>query len=142
MKREIHYAIGHRDGEVFLVRRPPDARLMAGMWELPELPCTAKRARKSDRFPLQKEQSRHGARVETSRLLFTLKHSITVTNYTVSVWEAPAPSGVCGEWVAAEKLSRVALTGLARKILRKAEILTPGFSAISILRNLKSCTRP
>jgi A/G-specific adenine glycosylase len=130
VKREIHYAIGHRDGEVFLVRRPPDERLMAGMWELPELRCSIKRARKQHRSPLNKEQSKHGARVEAKTLLFTLKHSITVTNYTVSVWEAPAPSGVRGEWVASEKLSRVALTGLARKILRKAGILIAGSSAI------------
>ncbi len=36
-KREIHYALDCRDGEVFLVRRARDAPLMAGMWELPEL---------------------------------------------------------------------------------------------------------
>lgn len=36
-KREIHYALDLRDGSVFLVRRPRDASLMAGMWELPEI---------------------------------------------------------------------------------------------------------
>ena len=41
-KREIHYALGlrdgtGRDGKVFLVQRPRDASLMAGMWELPEI---------------------------------------------------------------------------------------------------------
>lgn len=36
-KREIHYALDSRDGAVFLVRRARDARLMAGMWELPEV---------------------------------------------------------------------------------------------------------
>src|SRR5208282_3829103 len=36
-KREIHYALDHRDGEVFLIRRSPDAPLMPGMWEMPEL---------------------------------------------------------------------------------------------------------
>ena len=40
MKREIHYALDCRDGEVLLVRRPRDASLMAGMWELPELAAT------------------------------------------------------------------------------------------------------
>ena len=54
---------------------------------------------------------------------FTVRHSITVTDYTVQVWRKPAASGVLGEWVAADRLARVALTGLARKILRKAEIL-------------------
>ena len=36
-KREVHYALECHNGKVFLVQRPPDASLMAGMWELPEL---------------------------------------------------------------------------------------------------------
>ena len=36
-KREIHYALACREGAVFLVQRARDARLMAGMWELPEM---------------------------------------------------------------------------------------------------------
>jgi A/G-specific adenine glycosylase len=36
-KREIHYALACREGKVFLVQRARDARLMAGMWELPEV---------------------------------------------------------------------------------------------------------
>src|ERR1700722_14792268 len=45
-KREIHYALDLRNGagrgrKVFLVQRPPDASLMAGMWELPEIMGTA-----------------------------------------------------------------------------------------------------
>jgi len=54
---------------------------------------------------------------------FTLRHSITVTDYTVRVWRAAAPEHVRGKWIAATRLGRVALTGLARKILRKAELL-------------------
>src|SRR5580693_6373096 len=34
-RQEIQYALDHRDGEVFLIRRPSDASLMPGMWELP-----------------------------------------------------------------------------------------------------------
>ena len=52
-----------------------------------------------------------------------LKHSITVTDYKVHVWRSIASAHVRGEWVAADRLARVALTGLARKILRKADIL-------------------
>src|SRR6202035_928472 len=36
-RREIHFALYCREGRVLLVRRPSDASLMAGMWELPEL---------------------------------------------------------------------------------------------------------
>jgi A/G-specific adenine glycosylase len=114
-KREIHYALDYRNldnrnrdgddgglvGEVLLVQRARDASLMAGMWELPEL------------------ADGHAA----FELSFTLRHSITVTDYTVRVWRAAAPESVAGKWIPATRLARVALTGLARKILRKAELL-------------------
>ena len=105
-KREIHYALdwrdfGRRGGEVFLVQRARDASLMPGMWELPEV-VRAKGA---------------------AAPLFTLRHSITVTDYRVRVQGMAAPGGVRGKWVAVDRLARLPLTGLARKILRKAELL-------------------
>lgn len=99
-KREIHYALDRRNRSVFLTQRPRDARLMAGMWELPETTCPAGGAKP----------------------LLTVKHSITVTDYTVSVWPGSAPSGVEGEWWAANRLPKLALTGLTRKILRRSGI--------------------
>ncbi|MGA9978617.1 MAG: A/G-specific adenine glycosylase [Candidatus Sulfotelmatobacter sp.] len=105
-KREIHYALDYRNrngggGEVFLVQRSRDASLMAGMWELPEL------------------TNGHSP----AKPLFTLRHSITVTDYTVRVWRPAAQPHVDGKWIASKRLERVALTGLARKILGKAELL-------------------
>jgi A/G-specific adenine glycosylase len=107
-RREIHYALDYRNGDgngsvaqVFLVQRGRGASLMAGMWELPEL------------------DNRHGAPTPS----FTLRHSITVTDYTVQVWRGPAPERIPGKWIPAARLRRIALTGLARKILRKAELL-------------------
>jgi A/G-specific adenine glycosylase len=99
-KREIHLALDCKDDKVFLVERPRDASLMPGMWELPEI-----RSRRE------------------STPAFTLRHSITVTDYTVHVWRGAAGSRVRGKWVAVERLRQVALTGLARKILGKVEIL-------------------
>jgi len=105
-KREIHYALDFRNGdgrgvEVFLAQRAQNASLMAGMWELPEM------------------ASGHSA----AKLSFTLRHSITVTDYTVRVWRDAPPELLGGKWIPAARLGRVALTGLARKILRKAELL-------------------
>jgi A/G-specific adenine glycosylase len=105
-KREVHYALDFRNetrshGKVFLVQRARDAALMAGMWELPEMTNADNASSPS----------------------FTLRHSITVTDYTVQVWRASAPSRIRGKWIPVERLRRVALTGLARKILRKADIL-------------------
>jgi A/G-specific adenine glycosylase len=127
-KREIHYALDCRDGAVFLVQRARDASLMAGMWELPEvaqqqISFAKLKADSSSRFATQRSDRAS---------LMTLKHSITVTNYTVRVWRRAAPAEVSGKWIAVERLERVALTGLARKILWKAEITSRGHTAASI----------
>jgi A/G-specific adenine glycosylase len=107
-KREIHYALDFRDDAVFLIQRAQDARLMAGMWELPEVEGPSGAEARSNR---------------AGKVGFTLKHSITVTNYTVRVWHMSASSRAGGKWIRVESLARIALTGLARKILRKAEII-------------------
>ena len=105
-KGEIHYSLHYRNGagrrcEVFLVQRPRNASLMAGMWELPEL------------------AGRNGAAIP----LFTLRHSITMTDYAVRVWRETHQSRLGGKWIPTTRLPQVALTGLARKILRKAQVL-------------------
>jgi len=120
-KREIHYTLDCRNGRVFLVQRPPDARLMAGMWELPEIVRSSCHSEGSQSEPEEPAFLPRG-RTDAEPCL-TLRHSITVTDYKVQVWRAAAPARVDGEWFALDRLPRVALTGLARKILRKAEML-------------------
>jgi len=126
-KREIDYLLDYRDGAVFLVQRPQDTRLMAGMWELPEAdaPSGAKaQSNGAGKIAALKALRRPKAkRAPTPEACITLKHSITVTDYTVRVWRQTASSQVEGKWIPVENLPRVALTGLARKILRKAEII-------------------
>jgi len=127
-KREIHYALACRESKVFLVQRARDARLMAGMWELPEVNGSASGAKARSNGAgriaalkaLRHRKTKNGDHADAC---FTLKHSITVTDYTVRVWRVAAVEQDGGEWVAVERLPRVALTGLARKILRKAEII-------------------
>jgi A/G-specific adenine glycosylase len=153
-KREIHYALdyrsnGGRGGKVFLVQRPRDASLMAGMWELPEVAGSeagagrqqVPRFARNDKTNRDGKKNRNDKKSESewkserkserdSDLWFTVRHSITVTDYTVSVWSRSAPTSARGEWFAVERLARVALTGLARKILRKAEVIAgPGKQA-------------
>ena len=57
-------------------------------------------------------------------LLFSVRHSITTTNYTVRVWRLQDEGRSVGEWVHARRLRTLALTGLARKILRRAGVLS------------------
>jgi A/G-specific adenine glycosylase len=133
-KQEILYALdirsnGLRGGKVFLVQRAGDARLMAGMWELPEvvLPAGAKAPFNGAREIAAVKALRHPkiGRAGSVEACLTLRHSITVTDYTVRVWRMSAPSRVDGKWIPVEKLSQVALTGLGRKILLKAGIFGP-----------------
>jgi len=144
-KREIHYALHCGGGEAFLVQRDRDASLMPEMWELPEVDAPASGAKalrhktgeiavlKALRHPKSKHdatlkcaaEERAGVRAYgRSELCLTLRHSITVTDYTVRVWRNVTPSCAEGKWIPVERLGQVALTGLTRKILRKAGILS------------------
>lgn len=100
-KREIRYALDCRNGSVFLVRRPKTTTLMPGMWELPEIIAA------------------NG----TAEISFTLRHSITMTNYVVQVIQGASPSGTPGRWISKSRLPALPLTGLAQKILRAANII-------------------
>jgi A/G-specific adenine glycosylase len=105
-QRKICYALDRRDKSIFLVQRPRHSSLMPGMWELPEMQAA-------------------GA---TGRASLTLRHSITVTDYIVRVMQGPAQNpyaknGTVGRWVRNERIARLPLTGLARKILRQAQVI-------------------
>jgi len=113
--RLIGYALlrRHRAGtvQVMLEQRPLSASLMPGMWELPEVAM------------LESDQ----ARVE-----LTLRHSITITNYQVRVLrfaeqEAKLrfpPGENPRQWTRSSELSTLPLTGLARKVLQRLQIMT------------------
>jgi A/G-specific adenine glycosylase len=100
-KKEIHFGLARRNGSVFLVQRKKEESLMAGMWELPEIA---------------------GSSIDAKPIL-SLRHSITVTDYAVRVTEITSPNGAAGRWIPMQRLESLPLTGLARKILRRAEIL-------------------
>jgi A/G-specific adenine glycosylase len=97
-KREVWYALHRRNGSVLLVQRDKSESLMPGMWELPS------------------------SNDNLTEPLFTLRHSITVTDYIVRVCGGEVMP-VSAKWIALERLPRLPLTGLARKILRKANLI-------------------
>jgi A/G-specific adenine glycosylase len=100
-KREIAYALVRGHDSLRLVRRAKDDRLMPGMWELPQV---------------------DGVRTSGTPL-FTVRHSITVTDYVVRVVPADDSAAKLGTWVRIARLNSIPLTGLAKKILRRAHII-------------------
>jgi A/G-specific adenine glycosylase len=98
-RKQLAYGFACRNGLVLLVQRPADASLMAGMWELPTSPHSNGDA------PLAR-----------------LRHSITDTDYDVSVFAALPEKldtpAVNTRWFTRRQWERLPLTGLARKILR------------------------
>lgn len=100
--REMNYALVRRKKSVLLVRRPADASLMAGMWELPSL------------GPEQ---------VNGDAPLLRVRHSITDTDYRISVYSL-APEqlqefATDGKWFTLRRWEQLPLTGLTRKIFRR-----------------------
>ena len=86
---------------MLLVQRGANESLMAGMWELPTLS-----------HPGHKQ-----------KVLFRVRHSITVTDYVVTVVAQPEVSAEIGEWIDRRKALKLPLTGLTKKILHKAKII-------------------
>ena len=97
-RREIAYALARKSDSVLLVRRGRGENLMPDMWELPQV-------------------SLHNS----EQPLFSLRHSITTTNFTVHVVsQSETPRGT---WVRNSRLGSLPLTGLTKKILRRTGII-------------------
>jgi A/G-specific adenine glycosylase len=99
--------------EVLLERRASDSSLMAGMYELPPLPLDAIQGREP---------------------MLRLRHAITNTNYYVQVFSprgrydrglrrsVPAARADL-QWVRTSRLLSLPLTGLARKVLQRLDVM-------------------
>src|ERR1039458_758333 len=115
-------ATGKRRGpgtrEVLLEQRPAHMTVMPGMWELPTL-----------RHP----------EVPESELRMTVRHAIMQVNYYVRIRavfeddvEAVTAAGGERRWVPMGEAAGMALTGLTRKVLVRARLLTlPAADAIA-----------
>lgn len=121
LTRSITYGLLKRERaghtEVLLTQRPASASLMAGMWELPPLA--------------------EAGEIKDAEPLLTLRHAITVTNFKVTILSldpvAPVATALMAHqdarWFSTEELQQTALTGLARKALKRLALwpaTTPG----------------
>jgi A/G-specific adenine glycosylase len=95
----LRYALRTRAGQVQLTQRSASERLMPSMWELP------------------------ASSESESEPLYRLKHSITNTDYEVLVFSSSGRLSRGCEWVSLESVHDLPLTGLSRKILKKAKLL-------------------
>ena len=86
---------------VKLVRRSESQTVMTGMWELPTVVVVPD---------------------PPASPVLNLKHSIMNTDYRVRVWQLSKPQSRGGRWWSIRELPDIPLTGLARKILRRAAL--------------------
>lgn len=125
LSRQVAYALvvrkrtkhGHLRTEVLLQKRGADTSLMPDMWELP--------------------QPSAGVELPESPLL-SVRHSITTTNYYVSIFpldvkhaRQPEDAKATRQWVHALELPRMPLTGLTRKVLKRLKVW-PGYSGAAL----------
>ena len=122
LSREVAYALCVRDrqvkvgarrqavSEVWLDRRPPSQTVMPGMWELPALNET--------HFP-------------DEDLRMTVRHAIMQVNYYVRIRtvregdvDALTVPSTTRRWVPLAEAAGLPLTGLARKVLMRAHLLS------------------
>ena len=101
LKASISFALATKGDRVYLVRRHANESLMAGMWELPRLNDS----------------------ISKQEVLFRVRHAITVTAYIVNVVRQLKVPGVNGHWIQLRKARKLPLTGLTKKILRKANLI-------------------
>jgi A/G-specific adenine glycosylase len=98
---ELDMALLTDRDRVKLVRRSESQTVMTGMWELPTVVVVPE---------------------APASPLLNLKHSIMNTDYRVRVWQVSKPQSRGGRWWSIRELPDIPLTGLARKILRRAAL--------------------
>jgi len=119
--REVAYLLSLRKRgvatQVLLAKRPADASLMPGMYELPPLPLDAADDAMTEREPVLR-----------------VRHAITNTSYYVRVYSPLGPGDKVLRravpiatsdlhWVKTSALAAVPLTGLAKKVLQRLDVM-------------------
>lgn len=95
--------------EVLLEQRPPEQSVMPGLWELPSL-------RHSDMLP-------HEAHMSVRHSIMQVSYRVYIRAVAESDLETMTDSGKKRRWVSLDDVAGMALTGLTRKVLLRAELL-------------------
>jgi A/G-specific adenine glycosylase len=102
-KAVLNVMLARRNGSVLLEQRPRTSSLMPLMWDLPTLLAPPK-----------------------TEPTLKLRHAITTTDYDVFVFADRGRREAGRRWVALRSAARLPLTGLARKVLTRLELLASG----------------
>jgi A/G-specific adenine glycosylase len=101
-KATLSCLLAKKNGAVLLELRQAQVSLMPGMWELPQLKTAA---------------------TEAGEPIITVKHSITITDYIVSVYASKPAKDIHGSWIPLDEVQTLPLTGLTRKILARLNLI-------------------
>jgi A/G-specific adenine glycosylase len=107
-KAKAAFGLITQGNRVRLWQRSERATVMPGMWELP---------------PLDVPRPPSPVSRQAAGQIFTLRHAIMNTDYSVTVVRRPCAADNPGEWFTASRAAKLPLTGLARKILKRAGII-------------------
>ena len=107
----------HR-GRLLLFRRPEDAALLAGLWELPTVSCD------SDQRPQDVLAAKYGGAWRVGSAHGTVRHNVTHRAYTVEVRDGRLEDGGAvaegreAGWFLPREVETLAASALVDKVLR------------------------
>lgn len=120
---DLTVAVVHRKGAILLFQRPRASRVLAGMWELPNV---------EHRDAISEVESalarRFGGRWELDEEIGQARHGITYRAYTLHIHLARLSSGgLAGEgpeaaWVAANDRARFPTSSMVEKVLSQSSL--------------------
>ncbi len=100
IRKSASLLVSIRKHAIALCQRHASETLMPGMWELP-----------------------NSARAVKGQPSLVLKHSITKTDWTISVFAGQSSQSSRVSWIPLDEVSHLPITGLTRKVLRKLNLL-------------------
>jgi A/G-specific adenine glycosylase len=123
-RAELTYALVTENNRVLLARRADRQSVMPAMWELPAIDSTCMLATSSLRAA---GATREAETADHLRPWLTVRHAIMNTNYLVNVVRLTAQHNSMvvpgARWFAPKRVAALPLTGLARKVLKRAGII-------------------
>ena len=113
-------ALVYEEGKILLFRRPDDAGLMAGLWELPNV---SKESTKGESEVEGRLAAKYGGEWKLSRQHGTIRHGITYRALTIQVQSAQffaggtLAEGPEAAWVSLGEISEFAVSSMVDKAL-------------------------